>query len=133
MQVLRPSAIRLVAAWLAVAVFFSARNVLVNAARDRPIDWQWDVYHEFIYALTWAAFTPLVLAAGRRWPLGGGSWWRTLLPHSGRMALLAPAQIVTSDIVHYLGLALLGRQPTGTFWTFFAGLGGGIVWGTLTG
>jgi two-component sensor histidine kinase len=133
MRPVRPAAIHLLATWLAVAVFFSARNVLVSAARNRPIDWQWDVYHEFIYALTWAAFTPLVLAAGRRWPLGGGSWRRTILPHSVRMALLAPAQIVTSDIVHYLGLALLGLQPGGTLWTFFSGLSGGIVWGTLTG
>jgi two-component system, LytTR family, sensor kinase len=133
MRLARPAAIHLVATWLAVAVFFSARNVLVSAARDRPIDWQWDVYHEFIYALTWAAFTPLVLAAGRRWPLGGDSWWRIIPPHLGRMALLAPAQIVTSDIVHYLGLALVGQQPAGTLGTFLAGLGSGIVWGTLTG
>jgi signal transduction histidine kinase len=105
--------------------------VLVGAARNRPFDWQWDVYHEFIYALTWAAFTPLVLSAGRRWPLGSGSWWRTIPPHLGRMALLAPAQIVTADAVHYVGLALLGRQPPVT--TFLAGLSGGIVWGTLTG
>jgi signal transduction histidine kinase len=126
-------ALRLLATWLAVAVFFSARNVLVAAARDRPFDWQWDVYHEFIYALTWAAFTPLVLSAGRRWPLGSGSWWSTIPPHLGVMALLAPAQIISSDILHYIGLALVGRQPAGTFWTFFAGLGGGIVWGTLTG
>jgi two-component system, LytTR family, sensor kinase len=133
MRLVRPAAVHILATWLAVAVFFSVRNVLVSAARDRPIDWQWDVYHEFIYALTWAAFTPLVLAAGRRWPLGGGSWTRTILPHLGRMALLAPAQIVTSDIVHYLGLVLLGPHPPGTLWTFLAGLGSGIVWGTLTG
>jgi hypothetical protein len=133
MRLVRPAAIHLIATWLVIAAFFSVRNVLVSAARYRPIDWQWDVYHEFIYALTWAAFTPLVLAAGRRWPLGDRSWRRTILPHLGRMALLAPAQIVTSDIVHYLGLAVLGAQPSGTLWTFLAGLGGGIVWGTLTG
>jgi two-component system, LytTR family, sensor kinase len=133
MRALRPPAIRLLATWLAVAVFFSAQNILVGAARHRPFDWQWDVYHEFIYALTWAAFTPLVLSAGRRWPLGAGSWWRTIPPHLGRMILLAPAQIVTSDVLHYLGLVLLGKQPPGTLWTFLAGLGGGIVWGILTG
>src|SRR5215208_1400268 len=96
MRVPRSFPVRLLATWLGVAVFFSAQNVLVGAARNRPIDWQWDVYHEFIYALTWAVFTPLVLAAGRRWPLGDGPWWRTILPHLGRMALLAPAQIVTA-------------------------------------
>lgn len=133
MRVPRSSAVRLVATWLAVAVFFSAENVLVGAARHRAFDWQWDVYHEFIYALTWAAFTPLVLAGGRRWPLGAGPLWRTIAPHLGRMALLAPAQIVTTYTVHYLGLAILGRQPPVTLWAFLAGLQGGIVWGTLTG
>jgi two-component system, LytTR family, sensor kinase len=133
MRALRPPAIRLLATWLAVALFFSAQNILVGAARHRPFDWQWDLYHEFIYALTWAAFTPLVLSAGRRWPLGRDSWWRTIPPHLGRMVVLAPAQIVTSDVVHYLGLALLGQQPPGTLWTFLAGLRAGIVWGTLTG
>ncbi len=133
MRIRRSSAIALLATWLAVAVFFSARNVLVTAARQRPIDWQWDVYHEFIYALTWAAFTPLVLAVGRRWPLGSGSWWRTIPPHLGRMALLAPAQIITSDVLHYLGLAVLELQPPGTLWTFLVDLSSGIVWGILTG
>jgi two-component sensor histidine kinase len=132
MRLVRSVSIGLIATWLGIAVFFSARNVLVSGARDRPIEWQWDVYHEFIYALTWAAFTPLVLAAGRRWPLGEGSWWRTILRHSAPMALLAPVQIVTSDVAHYFGLALVGKE-SGSLGAFFGGLGGGIVWGTLTG
>jgi two-component system, LytTR family, sensor kinase len=133
MRLLRSPAVRLVALWLGVAVFFSAQNLLVSAARHRPVDWQWDIYHEFIYGLTWAAFTPLVLSAGRRWPLGGGAGWRTVLPHLARMALLAPAQIVCTYIVHYLGLTLVGQRPPGTLATFLSGLSGGIVWGTLTG
>src|SRR5215213_9766101 len=106
MRLPRSPAIRLLALWLGVAVFFTAQNLLVGAARHRPVDWQWDIYHEFIYGLTWAAFTPLVLSAGRRRPLGGASGWSTILPHFGRMALLSPAQIVTTYIVHYLGLSL---------------------------
>jgi two-component system, LytTR family, sensor kinase len=126
-------AVRLPAIWCGVAVFFSAENVLVGAARHHPFDWQWDVYHEFVYALTWAAFSTLVLAAGRRWPLGGGQAARTLAPHLLVMAVLAPVQIVTTYTLHYLGLLLIGRQPPGTIGTFLVGLSGGIVWGTLTG
>ena len=133
MRVPRSAAFRLVAPWLAVAVFFSAENVLVGVARHRPFDWQWGVYHEFIYALTWAGFTPLVLGAGRRWRLGAGASWRTIAPHLGVMALLAPAQIVTTYTAHYLGLALLGQRPPVTLGEWLVGLDGGIVWGTLTG
>jgi two-component system LytT family sensor kinase len=133
MRVFRSPTLRLIAIWLGVAVFFSAQNVLVGAARHRPFDWQWDVYHEFIYSLTWAAFTPFVLAAGRRHPLGAGPLWRTMVPHLWRMALLAPAQILTTYTGHYLGLALLAQRPPVTLVAWLVGLQGGIVWGTLTG
>jgi signal transduction histidine kinase len=133
MDLPRSPRFRLVATWLAVAVFFSSENILVGAARHRPFDWQWDLYHEFVYALTWAAYSLLVLAAGRRWPPGSGSFRRTIAPHLLLMLALAPAQIVTTYTVHYLGLALLGHQPSATLWEFLRGISGGIVWGVLTG
>jgi|tagenome__1003787_1003787.scaffolds.fasta_scaffold20719774_1 two-component system LytT family sensor kinase len=133
MRLPRSRAVRVLAIWLGVAVFFSAENVLVGAARHRPFDWQWDVYHEFVYALTWAAFSVLVLSGGRRWPVGSGSFGRTVAPHLLIMAALAPIQIVTTYSVHYLGLAALGQQPPATLWSFMANLQAGIVWGTLTG
>jgi hypothetical protein len=129
----RSSAARVIATWLGVAVFFSAQNVLVGAARHHPFDWQWDVYHEFIYALTWAAFTPLVLAAGRRRPLGAGPLWQSIAPHLGRMVLVAPAQIITTYTAHYLGLTVLGVRPPVTLVSWLVGLQAGVVWGTLTG
>jgi signal transduction histidine kinase len=133
MRVLRSSSVRLVPVWLAVAIFFSGQNVLVGAARHRRLDWQWDVYHEFVYWLTWAAFTPLVLAAGRRWPLGSDTSWRTLARHLALMVALAPVQIVTTYTLHYLGLVLLGQRPPVTIPTWLVNLQSGIVWGTLTG
>jgi two-component system, LytTR family, sensor kinase len=133
MHLLRSSGLRLVPLWLAVAVFFSAQNVLVGAARHRPFDWQWDVYHEFVYWLTWAAFTPLVLGAAHRWPLGVGTTGRTVARHLCVMALVAPLQITTTYTLHYLGLALAGQQPPVTLVAWLIGLESGIVWGTLTG
>ena len=133
MRLIRSPAFRLLPVWLGVAVFFSLQNALVGAARHRPLDWQWDVYHEFVYWLTWAAFTPLVLSAGRGWPLGAGTSVRTLAQHLGLMILLAPAQITTTYTLHYLGLALVGRQPPGPLLSFLNGLQSGLVWGTLTG
>ena len=133
MRVPRSLAVRLLATWLGVAIFISAPERAGRRRAAPPLDWQWDIYHEIVYALTWAAFTPLVLSAGRRWPLGAGSPGRTILPHLGRMVLLAPAQIVTTYTIHYLGLALLERQPPVWLLTFLTGLSSGIVWGTLTG
>jgi two-component system, LytTR family, sensor kinase len=133
MRVPRSPALRLLATWLGVAVFFSAQNVLVGATRHHPFDWQWDVYHELVYSLTWAAFTPLVLAAGRRHPLGASPLPLTIASHLWRMALLAPLQIVTTYTAHYLGLALLGQQPPVTLAAWLINLQAGIVWGTLTG
>src|SRR5215210_5025549 len=122
MPVLRSSGLRLVPVWLAVAVFFSAQNVLVGAARHRPFDWQWDVYHEFVYWLTWAAFTPLALIAAHRWPLGTGPAWRTVARHLCVMALLAPLQITTTYTLHYFGLALAGQRPAVTLVAWLIGL-----------
>jgi two-component system, LytTR family, sensor kinase len=133
MRVPRSPALRLVPVWLGVAVFFSMQNVLVGAARHRPFDWQWDVYHEFVYWLTWAAYTPLVLWAGRRWPLGGSSLGRVIPRHLVFMLIIAPAQISTSYALHYLGLWLTGNQPPGTFGTALTALQSGLVWGTLSG
>jgi signal transduction histidine kinase len=132
MRLLRSPAVRVIATWLAVAVFFSAENVLVGAARHRAFDWQWDVYHELVYALTWAGFSFLILAAGRRWPLGSGNLGQTIGRHLLLMLALAPAQVVTTYSVHYIGLALLGHQPPSTLWSFLGSLSGGLVWGTLT-
>jgi len=133
MRLLRHPAARLITIWLAVAVFFSAQNVLVGAARHRPFDWQWDVYHEFVYALTWAGFSTLVLRAGRRWQVGSDGSGKTIGPHLLVMLALAPTQIVTTYTLHYLGLVLVGRHPGTALLSFLAGLEGGIVWGTLTG
>lgn len=132
MHMPRSTGFRIVATWLAVAVFFSAENVLVGVARHRPFNWQWDIYHEVVYWLIWAAFTPLILGAGRRWPLAPGTLPRAILPHLGVMAPLAPAQIVTTYTAHYLLLAAIGLRPATTLGAWLGGLGGGIVWGTFT-
>ncbi len=122
---------RIVLAWFAVAAFYSAQNVLVGAARHRPLAWQWDIFHEFVYWLTWAAFTPLVLAAARRRPLAPRAG--IIVPHLGVMVALAPAQIVTTYTVHYLILSAIGQPPAPGLGAWLGGLGAGILWGTLTG
>jgi hypothetical protein len=124
---------RIVAIWLAIAGFTATQNVLVVLSRRQPIDWQWSVFHEFVYWLTWAAFTPLVLAAASRWPLESGAGFRALGPHLLTMAALAPVQITTCYTLHFAILSLAGLAPAGGIAAWYGHIRPGIVWGTFTG
>lgn len=121
------------AVWSGVAIFFSAQNVLVRVSRGGVLDWQWDVFHEFVYALTWAACTPFVLAAVHRWRLEPGGRGGAVLRHLGAMLVLAPVQITSTYTFHYVILAVAGAPPASGLAVWLTGLGPGVVWGTLTG
>ena len=133
MRVPSSRAFRILAVWIGVAVFFSAQNTLVRLSRHSAFDWQWDVFHEFVYALTWAASTPVILAAARRWHLEPGGDGRSLARHLALMLALAPLQITTTYVLHYVLLATAGAPPAPGIVPWLAGLGPGIVWGTFTG
>ncbi len=133
MGIVRSRAARILIVWLGVGVFFSAQNVLVRVSRHGTLEWQWDIFHEFVYALTWAACTPVVLAAARRWRLEPGAGLRPLPRHLGLMLLLAPVQITATYLFHYGILAGFGMPPAPDLGKWLAGLGPGIVWGTFTG
>ncbi len=126
-------AARITAIWLVVAAFVSLQNVAVARSRGRPIDWQWDVAHEFIYWLTWAAVTPAVLWAARRWPLGGGEGMARVVPHLGLMVPLAAFQITACYALHLTALSILGLLPASEAEQWFAARGPSIVWGIFTG
>ncbi len=132
MRAPRSPGIRILLAWLAVATFFSLENVLSGAARRHAFSWQWDIFHEFIYWLIWAAATPLILAAGRRWPPFAGNR-RMAGPHLAVMALIAPVQITSTYAAHYLILTAAGLALAPSLAVWLGGLFGGIVWGTFTG
>ena len=133
MDFVRSRAARILFVWLGVGVFFSAQNVLVRISRRGTIEWQWDIFHEFVYALTWAACTLVVLAAARRWRLEPGTGLRPVPRHLGLMLLLAPVQITATYLLHYAILKGFGIPPAPDVGTWLAGLGPGIVWGTFTG
>jgi two-component system LytT family sensor kinase len=133
MGLVRSRAARIVFVWIGVAVFFSAQNVLVRLSRHVSFDWQWDVFHEFVYALTWAACTPVALAAARRWRLEPGAGSGVVLRHLGLMLVLAPVQITATYLFHYTLLAAAGLAPAPGLGPWMTKLGPGIVWGTFTG
>jgi two-component system, LytTR family, sensor kinase len=133
MALTRGRTARIALVWLGVAVFFSAQNVLVRVSRRGTINWQWDVFHEVVYSLTWAVCTFPVLAAARRWRLEPGVGRGIVLRHLGVMLALAPVQITSTYILHYAILAAAGAPPAPGLGPWLAGLGPGLVWGTFTG
>jgi two-component system, LytTR family, sensor kinase len=126
---------RLIAIWLGVALFISAQNIVVSLSRGGSINWQWDVMHELVYWLTWAAFTPLVLRCAERWrpdPARGGLA-RVVPSLTGVGLLIAPLQITTAYSTHDLLLVLSGHLPLAEASAWFAQRKSGLVWGTFTG
>jgi two-component sensor histidine kinase len=124
---------RLLGLWLAVAAFFIVQNVAVRAARGVGVDWQWDVFHELVYWLVWAAFTPALLAAARRWPLAAGVRRAGLVWHLGLMLVVAPLQIATSYLLHFVAGGALGLVPEAEAAHWAAIVKPGVAWGTFAG
>ena len=128
-----PRSLKIVTAFLLVATFFATQGAMVHVSRGAPIDWQWDVMHEYVYWLTWAAFTPIVLGAARRWPVTGDAGWKAVMRHLGVMALVAPLQITASYLLHFAVLRVSGYLPAAMSVAWLQSRVTGVVWGTFAG
>lgn len=121
---MRITPLRLILGWLVVALFFSAQNILVHVSRAMPVDWQWDVFHEFIYWGLWAALTPTILRTS-----SAATWGRRLL-----LAIpVALVQIAATYALHGLILLTIGVLPAAAARTWFVTKVPGLIWGTFTG
>jgi two-component system LytT family sensor kinase len=123
---------RIVALALFAGVFLTAQPMLMNEATGHHMTLR-AVFLELLFWVVWAGFTPFILAAANRWPLGLDMSWRQLLPHIVISTLLAPIP----DFV-YLSLVPLwkianGQLPASLFFAQFSGSGGALVWGCFMG
>lgn len=125
--------VKIVVTFLLVALFFATQGVMVRVSRGLPIDWQWDVMHEFLYWLIWAAFTPLVLTAAQRWPVSGDTGWKSVARHLGLMAIVAPVQISITYLAHFALLRAFAVLPVEQSGAWLETRLTGVVWGTFTG
>lgn len=128
-----PRPAKIVAAFLLVAVFFATQNALVHVSGGEWINWQWDVMHEFIYWLVWAAFAPAILGAAAHWHVSRDVGWRPLAAHLGLMAAIAPVQISLSYLTHFTIIRLAGVLPAALAEKWLRARESGVVWGTFTG
>src|SRR5215472_18095048 len=122
--------VRIVLIWLGVAAFFIAQNVLIKIARHADIDWQWDVFHEVVFAMVWAACTPVVLWAADRWRLEPGARRGLVWPHLALMPVVGLVQIVGTYTTHFLVLSAFGHPPARDLGTLIQS---GLIWGVFTG
>ena len=130
MPVLSRRGVRIVLVWLGVAAFFITQNVLIKVSRHVVIDWQWDVFHEIVYATVWAACTPVILWGAGRWRLEPGARRGALWPHLGLMVVVALVQITATYTAHYLLLSAAGHPPAQPLGALIKN---GFVWGAFTG
>jgi two-component sensor histidine kinase len=85
-------------AWTLVGLIFFAQNVTRRFYYDDPQPWQ-DLRYWAVNIYLAAAFTPLVIWAGRRWPLEA-PWARVLALHVVLSLLWACAKLTLEALFH---------------------------------
>ena len=96
--------------WTAAGVFFITRESLMRLFRGERVPWVPVSFAWMASVYIWAALTPAILWAGRRWPIDadGPGRWRHVAVHAGLSALLsAGASIVEAPVLVALGASPL--------------------------
>ena len=118
---------RIVALSLGIGTFFTAQTVLMGLSTGRPLDVEWQVLQELLFWFVWAALSPVVLAALRRWPLDAKPLSRPIIAHVLVAAVLAPLETIVA-----FGLHLVAVRPADP-WAWIARTLPNLVWGVFMG
>jgi signal transduction histidine kinase len=95
-------------AWTALAVFFALSSSLTYISQGRPPIWGLALAFSLAQWWLWAALTPVVFLASRRWPLGRGRLLRHVPIHLV-IGLAAAYGKITAE--GYVRLWLFNAQP----------------------
>ena len=99
-------------AWTAAGLFFITRESLMLLYRGERVPWVAMCVGWMASMHIWAALTPAILWAGRRWPLDGDGQarWRHAAVHAGLSAVLSAfASVVEAPLLVALGASPLPR------------------------
>ena len=118
---------RIVALSLGIGTFFTAQTVLMQLSSGYPLDIEWSVLQELLFWFVWAALSPVVLAALKRWPLDAKPVYRPVLAHVLVAAVLAPLETIVA-----FGLHLVAVRPADP-WGWIAHTRPNLVWGVFMG
>lgn len=113
---------RIVALSLGIGTFFTAQTILMALSAGGQFSFEWQVLQEYLFWFCWAALSPVVLAALRRWPLDARPMYRPILAHMLVAVVLAPIVSVLA-----FGLHLVIVHPADPR-AWIAQIGGGLVW-----
>jgi two-component system LytT family sensor kinase len=98
--------------WFFYGVLSINQSILWNQVMNRPFQWKTVIAFAVTLCTTWAVFTPIVIAAARRFPLGRIGWQRGLLVH---VPLMLTLSILDVRIDRWVGPHFGFGRPQ-TFW-----------------
>ena len=115
---------------LTVGTFFTAQEVFMDMAGRRGELASQDIVNGLEFWIAWAALTPLVVAAIRRWPLDTPPIAKSIGLHSAVAVSLAALHSIINHVVRVLvDLVFRGSEPlrvsvngTAVVWDVFTGL-----------
>jgi hypothetical protein len=118
---------------IGIGAFFTAQFVVVGLAGGRPVSFVRDMLQEILYWLAWAALSPVIVAALRRWPWDARPPGATIARHAAVAATLVPVQTVMAFSAHFVALRMLGVVPAVSLVTWLTGRSSLLVWGGFEG
>lgn len=123
----------IVALALGIGVFFTAQASLMSLAAERRIDFQKDVVPELLFWTVWAAFSPTVLAAARRWPLDAKRSRQPLVAHLAISVTMAFVQTLVAFGLRPTILWLSGSFDGADVAAWVGNKESAMVWGLFMG
>ena len=123
---------RIAALALFAGVFLTAQPLLMNEVTGHHLTLR-GVAGELLFWVVWAGYTPLVLKAADRWPLGIGLSRRALLVHLACSIVLAPLADLTYLALEPAWRVATGQLPAAQFMTRFIGSPAAEIWGFFMG
>src|SRR5256886_11727195 len=97
--------ILILCAWTIVGLLFTVQEIAVAKVHGGHVSWVLVGVIELVYWNVWAAFTPLVIALAKRFPLTGPKFVSDIAIHTIASFLMAPMASVTE---YFLSRGLLG-------------------------
>jgi two-component system LytT family sensor kinase len=103
--------ILILCAWTIVGLLFAVRRIVLVKLMGSPVSWVTLGALELVYWYVWAAYTPLVIALAKRFPLTGPRFVPHIAIHIIASLIMAPLAAVTEYVLSFGLLQSVFRIP----------------------